>query len=198
MNPRRSFLLTLIVFGFSLSQIYSQEENDIQSFHIGCAGISTTAFSTSEGQSCKSSNPLDFGFFCGNEFEISESFIFDLEFFYLNNRTEITRVDDQIFELNQNIGVLLKPGYRLSNHKLFIDLGMSAVYVFDKIDGTGNVIDRYDQAIMYGAGYDYSFSPNFSFQLTYLQANFHSISHWTNYELDSFSTISLAAIYHLD
>ena len=198
MNHRRSLLLTMLVFGFSLSQIYSQGEKNIQSFHIGCAGISTTAFSTSEDQTNKSSNPLDIGFFCGNEFEISDSFIFDLEFFYLNNRTEISRVDDKIFELHQNIGVLLKPGFRQSNHKLFIDLGLSAVYVFDKIDGTGNVMDRFDQAIMYGAGYDYSFSPKFSIQLTYLQANFHAISHWTNYELDKFSTFSLAAIYHLD
>ena len=198
MNPRRSFLITLLVYGISSSQIFSQEEKEIQSFHIGCAGISTIAFSSFENQPYTSSNPIDIGFFCGNEFEISDSFIFDLEFFYLNNRTEISRVDDKIFELHQNIGILLKPGFRKSNHKLFVDLGLSAVYVFDKIDGTGNVIDRFDQAILCGASYDYSFSPKFSTQLTYLQANFHSISHWTNYELDGFSIISLAAIYHLD
>ena len=43
-NLRRGFLIILIIYGISSSQIFSQEEKDIQSFHIGCSGISRSDF----------------------------------------------------------------------------------------------------------------------------------------------------------
>ena len=92
----------------------------------------------------------------------------------------------------------MKTGFELSKHTVFLDLGMSGVYVFDKKVGTGNQLDRFDQAVLCGLAYDFSIRPNLSLQLSFLHAKFHSISHWTGYELLNFSTISLATIYYLE
>ena len=179
--------------------VIAQEKKNYQSFHFGLAGISSFTTSTVNNHETSSINPLGFGVYVGNLFKIKEQFILDLEFFYLDNKVEIGRKDNYRFELHQNIGFNLKPGIVIKNHTLFIQAGLSAVYVFDKNENTENdVIDRFDDAIFYGLSYDYRIHKNVSVQVGYLHAKFNSISHWTDHELNKFSVLSLSAIFHLE
>lgn len=181
--------------------IHSQESEGNNTFHIGLCGVST--FTTSEinddninGIDTISYNPLDIGINCGNEFILGEKLILDLEFFYLNNKVEISRSGSQRFELHQNIGCLVKPGLVFSDHRFFLDIGITAVYVFDKDEEFGNQFDRFDQAIFFGSAYDYRFNKNMSIQICYLHAKFNSISHYTPNELKQFSVLSIGINYH--
>ena len=107
--------IIILFLGYSLI-VLSQDSNSKQSFYIGLSSVST--FTTSKINvddvvyvDTISFNPLDFGVYCGNEFSIGDKFILDLEFFYLNNKVEISREQNKRFELHQNIGCLLKPEY---------------------------------------------------------------------------------------
>ena len=185
------------------ASLYSQETESRQSFHLGLAGVST--FTKSEMYvdeinyvDTVSYNPFDFGVYCGNEFKMGGIYILDVEFFYLNNRVEISRNLNRRFELHQNIGCLVKPGIVIDKHRAFLDIGVTAVYVFDKDEEFGNQYDRFDQAIFFGGSYDYRIDENISIQLKYLHAKFNSISHYTQNELKQFSIISLGLYYHLE
>jgi len=201
-NLMRKLACTIILIS-TFTSLYSQETQSNQSFHLGLAGVST--FTKSEMKvddvnfvDTVSYNPFDFGVYCGNEFKLGGRYILDLEFFYLNNRVEISRNLNRRFELHQNIGCLIKPGIIIEKHRACLDIGIAAVYAFDKDEEFGNQFDRFDQAIFFGGSYDYRIDENISIQLKYLHAKFNSISHYTQNELKQFSIISLGLNYHLD
>tara|TARA_B100001287_G_scaffold229813_1_gene200226 strand:- start:940 stop:1497 length:558 start_codon:yes stop_codon:yes gene_type:complete len=177
----------------------AQENKNHQSFYFGIAGISSFTSSTLEDSEITSVKPLNFGAHIGNTFRIKKRFVLDLECFYLNNKVEIGRKDHFRFELHQNLGFNIKPGIRFNKHSFYVQLGMAAVYVFDKNENTeNNVIDRFDQSIFYGLSYDFRIHQYISFQLGYLHSKFNAISHWTDYELHNFSVLSLGALFHLE
>lgn len=197
-----NLVLALVLSAFTTS-MYSQETGSKQTFHLGISGISTFTTSSIDQQYLSpvdtvSYNPLDIGFYCGNEFDLKGNFILDLEFFYLNNKVEISRLNNRRFELPQNIGCLIKPGIVINNHRVFLSTGITAVYVFDKDEEFGNQYDRFDQAIFLGGAYDYRINNSISVQLSFVHAKFNSISHYTPNELKQFSIVSLGLNYHLE
>ena len=85
-----------------------------------------------------------------------------------------------------------------NNHRVFLSTGITAVYAFDKDEEFGNQYDRFDQAIFLGGAYDYRSNKSLSAHLSYVQAKFNSISHYTPNELKQFSVVSIGLNYHLE
>ena len=190
----RNFIFSffLLVF-FSLPTITSAQNH----FYLGLGTVSSFGNTISEDVKYKSKNLLDFSLFCGNEFTINDYIKTSLEVFYLNNRLVLAREENKRFELHQNIGISLKPGLYYKRHTIYFNIGLTAVYVFDKDEIQGNQYDHFDDSFFYGFDYNYSITEKIAMNLGFTHAKFESISHFTNHTLKNFSNLMLSLNYNL-
>jgi len=190
----RSFIFSffLLVF-FSLPTITSAQNH----FYLGLGTVSSFGNTISEDKQHKSKNLLDFSLFCGNEFRINDYIKTSLEVFYLNNRLVLAREENKRFELHQNIGISLKPGLYFKRHTIYFNIGLTAVYVFDKDEIQGNQYDHFDDSFFYGFDYNYSITEKIAMNLGFTHSKFESISHFTNHTLKNFSNLMLTLNYNL-
>jgi len=190
----RNFIFSffLLVF-FSLPIITSAQNH----FYLGLGTVSSFGNTISEDVKYKSKNLLDFSLFCGNEFTINDYIKTSLEVFYLNNRLVLAREENKRFELHQNIGISLKPGLYYKRHTIYFNIGLTAVYVFDKDEIQGNQYDHFDDSFFYGFDYNYSITEKIAMNLGFTHAKFESISHFTNHTLKNFSNLMLSLNYNL-
>jgi len=197
MCMRNFFLYRLCILCVFLCQ-YNYAQN---TFYLGAGAISSFGnIVLTDGYSGKQStvnNPFDFSLYYGNEFLINSYLKISSEIFYLNNNLTLATNGNNVFELHQNIGFSLKPAYYINKHTFFISSGMLAVYVFDKDELLGNQLDRFDQAYFFGFGYGFDVTNNIFMNFEYVKAKFESISHWTDYTLESFSVLQVKLCYKI-
>jgi hypothetical protein len=173
-------LLLLPIFGFGQN-----------SFYLGGGMISSFANSTNNktNKDSKSSNLLDFGLYYGNNLKINNYLETVIEVFYLNNRVVLAQNGNKRFELHQNIGFGLKPGFYYKKHSIHLSTGIIAVYLFDKDEVFGNQIDYFDESFFYGIDYNYDFTKSVSCNLGVIFSKFEKISQWTIHTLKDFSIV---------
>ena len=190
-------ILFFFLLFFNINLIYSQS-----SFYIGLGHLSTfaqTILNSNNNQSHHRVNNLsNFSLHYGNITSIKKIYNITSEIFYLNNNIILGINDNNIFELHQNIGFALKPGFSFNRHNFSISAGMFAVYIFDKDVVLGYQLDRFDDSLFYGFDYRYNMSKDFIFGFSLMKTNFESISHYTNYTLKSFSVLNLTLNYLID
>lgn len=168
-------------------------------YYIGVNVLNTQAKVLVSDQQEIKSNPSDFGVYIGNEVPIYQSIQLGVDIFYQNNNTVLNEVadDETRFEFHQNIGIKISPAYRFQKNIFGLNLGVTGMYVFDKKEATGNQVDRYDEAYIYGLFYNRSFHQKWSLNLSMLKASFDSRSHYTNAEMRGYTTFSLGLQYNL-
>ena len=166
-------------------------------FYLGVGMISSFANTTKNNNQFKSNNMSDFGLYYGNDLIINDYLETVVEVFYLNNRVVLAESGNKKFELHQNIGFGLKPGFYYKNHSIHLSVGMLAVYVFDKDVKLGNQFDHFDESYFYGIEYNYDFTQEVSCNFGFLFTEFESISHWTDYTLTGFSVLQFTIQYKL-
>lgn len=147
----------------------------------------------------KKSNSNEFGVYIGNELPVYQKIHIGIDVFYQNNNTVLNELeeDETRFEFHQNIGLKFSPSVRFHKNTFGLHLGVTGMYVFDKKEATGNQIDRYDEAYIYGLFYNRSLHHKWSVNLALLQAIFHSQSHYTNAKMLGYSTFSMGIQYNL-
>lgn len=168
-------------------------------YYIGANLLNTRANVLVNNNQEIKSNPLDFGIYIGNELQVYKNIQLGIDVFYQNNNTILNEIAEEKrrFEFHQNIGIKVSPAYRLKKNTLGLNLGVTGMYIFDKKEATGNQIDRYDEAYIYGLFFNRSFHPKCSFNLSILKAKFDSSSHYTNAEMKGYNTFSLGLQYNL-
>ncbi len=168
-------------------------------YYIGANILNTRANVLVNNKQVVKSNPLDFGIYIGNELQLYKNIKVGIDVFYQNNKTILNELaeDKRRFEFHQNIGIKISPSYRLKKNTLGLNLGVTGMYVFDKKEATGNQIDRYDEAYVYGLFYNRSFHQKWSLNLSILKADFDSRSHYTNAEMKGYNTFSLGLQYNI-
>lgn len=168
-------------------------------YYIGANLLNTRANVLVNNNQEIKSNPLDFGIYIGNELQVYKNIQLGIDVFYQNNNTILNEIAEEKrrFEFHQNIGIKISPAYRLKKNTLGLNLGVTGMYIFDKKEATGNQIDRYDEAYIYGLFFNRSFHPKWSFNLSILKAKFDSSSHYTNAEMKGYNTFSLGLQYNL-
>jgi len=167
------------------------------SAYLGVGMISTFANTTSFNQANSSNNLTDFGLYYGNNLIINDYLETVIEVSYLNNRLVLAQKENNKFELHQNIGFALKPGFYFDKHSVRLSFGMFGVYLFDKDVVYGNQLDRFDESYFYGLEYNYGFSKNISGNVAYIFSKFESVSNWTDHTLNDFSILQLTIQYKL-
>ena len=88
-------------------------------FYVGLGHISTfseTVLVSDESILDQPRNLSNFSFHYGNSFFINKKFKLNTEVFYLNNNVILATNETRRFELHQNIGFALKPGYVFNKH----------------------------------------------------------------------------------
>ena len=189
----RFFILFLCVFQYNYAQ---------NTFYLGSGAISsfgsTILTDRDTDQNNNVNNLFDFSVYYGNEFIINSYLKIISEIFYLNNNLTLATNGNKVFELHQNIGFSLKPAYYINRHTVFISSGILAVYVFDKDELLGNQLDRFDEAYFWGLGYGLDIANNIFMNLEFITSKFESISHWTNYTLESFSVLQVKFCYKIN
>ena len=189
----KQFLATFICF-----LLYHNTFGQIN-YYIGANLLNTQAIVLVNDQQKIKSNPSDFGLYIGNELIVYKNIQIGIDVFYQNNNTILNELsqDETRFEFHQNIGIKISPAYRFQKNTFGLNLGVTGMYVFDKKEATGNQIDRYDEAYVYGLFYNRSFHPKWSLNLSILKAGFDSKSHYTNAEIKAYTTFSLGLQYNL-
>lgn len=167
------------------------------SAYLGAGMISSFANTTSSNDQVSSNNLIDFGLYYGNNLSVNNYLETVIEVFYLNNRVVLAKEGNNKFELHQNIGFALKPGYYYEKHSIHLSVGILAVYVFDKDEQYGNQLDRFDESYFYGLEYNYDITPKVSYNFGFFFSEFKSISNWTNHTLTDFSVLQLSLYYKL-
>lgn len=182
--------ICILSFHYSFAQI---------NFYIGADLLSTKVKAVSDEKELDSYNPIDFNLYIGNELNLNQSFSLGIDVFYQNNKTVISQLelDDTRFEFHQNIGLRLKPSFRFKSNSLALIAGVSGMYVFDKKELTGNQIDRYDEAYIYGIEYNKAIHSDWSVNCVLQGAKFHSTSHYTSTQMLAFSTLTIGLQYNL-
>ena len=122
-------------------------------FYLGIGSITTFANLTDGTHTTQREN-MDFGLYYGNNIRFSESFMTVLEVFYLNQKVVLNKTRMSKFELHQNIGIGIKPGFYSGKHSVHLSTGVLGVYVFDKND-EGNQFDHFDESYYVGVDYNY-------------------------------------------
>jgi len=179
------FLLFAIPF-FCFSQ------ND---FYLGFGSISTVAKIKNENNIAGKQN-LDFGLYYGNNIRLTDKFITVIEAFYLNQEVVLNKTRSTKFELHQNIGIGIKPGFYSGKHSIHLSAGILGVYVFDQ-NTTGNQFDHFDESYYYGMDYNYDLSNRLSCNLGVILSEFYSSSHFGFIELEEFAVLQLTLHYKL-
>jgi len=177
--------------------VFLQDNYAQNNFYLGFGSISSFASVTSNSINFQASNLTDFGLYYGNEFLVNDYFKISSEIFYLNNNLTLATNGDKVFELHQNIGFGLKPAFYAGKHTICLSSGILAVYVFDKDEILGDQLDRFDEAYFIGFGYGFDVTNNIVLNCEFITAKFESISHYTDYTLESFSVLQLKLYYKL-
>ena len=180
------FLLFFLVPIFSISQ---------HSFYLGFGSISTVANLKNKEVSEQSQN-LDFGLYYGNNIKVSPKFMTVFEVFYLNQQVVLHQNRTSKFELHQNIGFGIKPGFYSGRHSVHFSGGILGVYVFDQ-HSSGSQFDHFDESFYYGLDYNYDITKNISCNFGVLISDFPSESHFSNFQLTDFAVLQLALHYNL-
>ena len=185
----RYFLFVLLC-----SPIIAIAQNNV---FFGAGLISSFGETTFQETTFSVNNYSDFGVYYGNEFRVKNQFGLILEVCYLNNQLVLATSGNKKFELHQNIGLGIKPGFYIKDHSFHLNVGILGVYVFDKDVIHGNQLDHFDEAYYYGLDYYYDISPKISLNSGFLVSSFESISHYTNHTLKKFSVLKLSIYYHI-
>ena len=167
------------------------------SAYIGVGTINTFANTTSFNEQFSNNNLNDIGLYYGNDFIINEYLKTTIQVSYLNNRVVLAQKGSNKFELHQNIGFAIKPGFYFINHSFLLKAGMFGVYLFDKDTERGNQLDRFDESYFYGFEYNYAFTKKVTGSLGFIFSKFESISNWTDHTLNNFSILHLSVYYKL-
>lgn len=166
-------------------------------FYLGAGIISSFANTVDNNNQYTSNNISDIGLYYGNDLIINDYLETVIEVFYLNNRVVLAKNGNKKFELHQNIGFGLKPGFYYKKHSVHLSTGVLGVYVFDKDEDLGNQYDHFDESYFYGLEYNYDITQNFSCNLGFLFSNFESVSHFTDQSLRNFSVLQITIHYKL-
>ncbi len=183
----KNFLFFLI-----LIPLFVQSQSN---FYIGAGSISTIAKIKNQNSNYEKEN-LDFGLYYGNNILISDKLITTIEVFYLNQEVILNRSRSSKFELHQNIGFGLKPGFFYGKHSWHFSGGILGVYVYDK-NNQGNQFDHFDESFYYGLDYNYDLSNKLSLNLGMIISNFQSISIFSERELEEFTVFQMAMHYKI-
>ena len=139
---------------------------------------------------------LDFGVYYGNNIRLTKNFITVIEAFYLNQQVVLSRTRNTKFELHQNIGFGIKPGFYSGKHSVHFSAGILGVYVFDQ-NSLGNQFDHFDESYYYGMDYNYDLSSKLSCNLGVILSEFYSSSYFGPAELEEFAVLQFTLHYKL-
>ena len=117
---------------FFLFPMFMFSQND---FYIGFGSITTFA-QLKDGNNYSEKENIDYGLYYGNNLKWTNKFMTTLEVFYLNQKVILNQSRSSRFELHQNIGFGIKPGFYSGKHSVHLSAGILGVYVFDKKEGT--------------------------------------------------------------
>ena len=166
-----------------------------QNFYLGFGSVSTVA-QLKKNSNYSEKNNIDYGLYYGNNIKISNSFLTTIEVFYLNQRVVLNKTRSSRFELHQNIGFGIKPGFYSGRHSIHLSSGILGVYVFDK-NNEGNQFDHFDEAYYYGMDYNYDFTNKLSCNLSVILTDFYSLAHFSNTALEEYAVFQLSLHYNL-
>ena len=165
-------------------------------FYLGFGSITTFAQLVDQGSDYEKDN-MDFGLYYGNNFKITDKFMTTLEVFYLNQKVVLARTRSSKFELHQNVGFGIKPGFYSGKHSVHLSAGILGVYVFDQSTEGGGQFDHFDESYYYGMDYNYDLTDKISCNLGVILSDFKSISYFTTRELEEFAVFQLTLHYNL-
>ena len=170
-------------------------------FYLGVGSISTIAKIKDQiNNNYYERNNRDFALYYGNNIIWNNRFMTVLEVFYLNHEVVLSqnRSSNAIsqFELHQNIGIGVKPGFYSGKHSVHLCLGVLGVYVFDKSLQNSSQYDHFDESYYYGMEYNYDISKQLSCNLGVLLSEFKSNSYFTESTLRDFAVFQIALHYH--
>ena len=167
------------------------------SFYIGLGTIASFAKTDFTTHNFLSKKNVGFSLTYGNTIKISDLIKIGLELHYHDNKFVLSRKDQSRFELHQNVGLSIRPGINIEKHSVSLIHGITGVYVFDKNENTGNQLDRYDEAWMWGTEYSYKPNNKIILNVSYIFSNFESLSLYTGDKLISFSTLELGIKHNI-
>ena len=182
----RNLLILCVIPLFSWTQ---------NNFYLGIGSIKTIANLTESSHATQQEN-RDFGLYYGNNIKVSPKFMTVFEVFYLNQQVVLHQNRTSKFELHQNIGFGIKPGFYSGRHSVHFSGGILGVYVFDQ-HSSGSQFDHFDESFYYGLDYNYDITKNISCNFGVLISDFPSESHFSNFQLTDFAVLQLALHYHL-
>jgi len=167
------------------------------SFYIGVGTIASFAKTDFTTHYFLSKTNVGFSLTYGNTLRISDLIKLGLELHYHDNKFVLSRKDQSRFELHQNVGLSIRPGINFRKNSISLIHGITGVYVFDKNETTGNQIDRYDEAWIWGSEYSYKPNHKITLNIAYIVSNFESLSLYTGNKLISFSILELGIKYNI-
>ena len=164
-------------------------------FYLGLGSISTFA-KLKEADTYYEKENMDYGLYYGNNLRLTNQFMTTLEVFYLNQKVVLSRNRSSKFELHQNIGFGIKPGFYSGKHSVHLSAGILGVYVFDN-NGQGNQFDHFDESYYYGMDYNYDLTDKLSCNVGIILSEFYSKSEFTNGELEEFAVFQFTVHYNI-
>ena len=177
---------------FFLFPMFMFSQND---FYIGFGSITTFA-QLKDGNNYSEKENIDYGLYYGNNLKWTNKFMTTLEVFYLNQKVILNQSRSSRFELHQNIGFGIKPGFYSGKHSVHLSAGILGVYVFDKHEN-GTQFDHFDDSYYYGMDYNYDLTEKVSCNFGVLLSDFYSTSHFTNGELQEFAVFQFTLQYNV-
>lgn len=164
-------------------------------FYLGMGSISTFA-KLKQLDSYQEKENIDYGLYYGNNLILTHNFMTTLEVFYLNQKVVLNRSRSSKFELHQNIGFGIKPGFYSGKHSVHLSMGILGVYVFDQ-NSEGNQFDHFDESYYYGMDYNYDLTDRLSCNFGVILSEFYSQSYFTDSELEEFAVFQFTMHYNL-
>ena len=177
---------------FFLFPMFMFSQND---FYIGFGSITTFA-QLKDGNNYFEKENIDYGLYYGNNLKWTNKFMTTLEVFYLNQKVILNQSRSSRFELHQNIGFGIKPGFYSGKHSVHLSAGILGVYVFDKHEN-GTQFDHFDDSYYYGMDYNYDLTEKVSCNFGVLLSDFYSTSYFTNGELQEFAVFQFTLQYNV-
>ena len=163
-------------------------------FYLGIGSIKTIA-NLADRTTTQREN-IDFGLYYGNNIRLSKNFMTVLEVFYLNQKVVLNQTRISKFELHQNIGIGIKPGFYSGKHSVHLSTGLLGIYVFDQ-NNEGNQFDHFDESYYVGLDYNYDLTNNLSCNFGVLLSDFTSLSHFSDAELQDFAVLQFTLHYNI-
>jgi len=163
-------------------------------FYLGFGSITTFAQFKDQGDLYEKDN-IDFGLYYGNNLKITKKFITTIEVFYLNQEVVLNKTRSSKFELHQNVGIGIKPGFYSGKHSIHLSVGVLGVYVFDQ-NSEGGQFDHFDDSYYYGMDYNYDLTKRISCNLGVLLSDFKSESYFNTGQLEEFAVFQFTLHYN--